>query len=73
MSLEGPRPTPFAKMHAGINDIVYGKSALPYVVFPSSAPSTGAKLFIGALGAIFGGWLAGTPSGQGFIRRIRGK
>lgn len=71
MSLEGPRLHPFSRMHAGINDIVYAKSAIPAVFKTTS--STGTKLFIGALGAIFGGWLVGTPSGQGFIRRIRGK
>lgn len=72
MTLEGPRLTPFDRLRRRVLGATY--TFHPELIPGYKAPlSTGAKAFFGILGAIAGGWLAGTPSGQSFIRRIRGR
>lgn len=77
MSLEGPRLGPFAKMRAGVQGIVnYDKFATATTAtFNTSAKtsSSSARFIVGIIGIIAGGWLAGTPSGQSIVRRVRGK
>lgn len=80
MSLEGPHLSPFARMRAGVQGVVnytkYANAAsAQYMPNPNavSSPTGGVRIFVGILGAIAGGWLAGTPSGQALVRRIRGK
>lgn len=73
MSLEGPRLSSIAKLRARFGlGASYTAQPKALLVF-APAPASSTKIIVSVIGAIAGGWLAGTTSGQSFIRRIRGK
>jgi hypothetical protein len=75
MSLEGPRLSPLDRLRtrfAGVGEVYTFHPEAIQALVPSGS-SSGLLAFVGVLGAVAGGWLAGTPSGQSFVRRIRGK